>query len=241
MLITASFPMIKLWDSILKNNENLDAEQVVNLVQQSLCAAGSAFQSLNTHHKKRFQGFLTKEFRSLADEQPNKSELTLSPWLYGLNLEEQIKSKLGSSTISRKVICREIPTSEGEAAAIDKGIVDLFKKGVIEFCLHTPWEFVSNVFMIPKKCIRNRPAIDMRVLNKFMKYIPFTTEDISQLKSVLKQGDLMTKLDLRGTYLTVSVDKKLKIYLRFAWRAVLYQFTCLPFLVSLLQAEFSPK
>ena len=46
ILITASFPMVKLWDSILKNDEHLDAEQVVNLVQQSLCAIGSVFQSL---------------------------------------------------------------------------------------------------------------------------------------------------------------------------------------------------
>ena len=29
MLITASFPMIKLWDSILKNDKNLDVEQVI--------------------------------------------------------------------------------------------------------------------------------------------------------------------------------------------------------------------
>ena len=101
--------MVKLWDSILKNDENLDAEQVVNLVQQSLRAIGSAFQSLNTHHRKRFQGCFTKEFRSLADNQPNKSEPTLSSWLFGSNLEEQIKSKVDSSTIFRKVISREIP------------------------------------------------------------------------------------------------------------------------------------
>ena len=94
----------------MKTDKNLDAEHVVNLVQQSLCAIGSAFQSLNTHCQKRFQGCLTKEFRSLADEQPNKSETTLSPcWLFGSNLEEQIKSKVDSSTISRKVISREIP------------------------------------------------------------------------------------------------------------------------------------
>ena len=57
----------------------LDAEQIVNLVQQSLCEVGSAFQSLNTHHRKRFQGCLTKEFRFLADKQPYKSEPALSP------------------------------------------------------------------------------------------------------------------------------------------------------------------
>ena len=50
ILITACFTMVKLWDSMLKNDKNLDAEQVVNLVEQSLCAIGSAFQSLNTNH-----------------------------------------------------------------------------------------------------------------------------------------------------------------------------------------------
>ena len=79
MLITASFSMITLWVNILKNYENLYAEQVVNLVLQSLCAVGSAFQSLITHQRKRFQGCLTKEFRPLANQQPYKSEPTLSP------------------------------------------------------------------------------------------------------------------------------------------------------------------
>ena len=75
--------MIKLWDSILKNGESLGAEQVVNLVQQSLCAIGSAFQSLNIHHRKCFQWCLTKEFRSLADKQPNESDPALSRWFFG--------------------------------------------------------------------------------------------------------------------------------------------------------------
>ena len=63
--------MIKLWVNILKNYENLDAEQVVNLVLQFLCAVGSAFQSLCTDHRKHFQGCLTKEFKPLADNHIN--------------------------------------------------------------------------------------------------------------------------------------------------------------------------
>ena len=122
--------------------------------------------------------------------------------------------------------------SEGEIAAIDKEIVDLLKKGAIEVCSHTPGEFVSRIFMIPKKSGRNRPVIDMRALNELVEYIPFRMEDIYLLKSVLKQGDFMTKLDLRDTYLTVPVDKRSRIYLRFVWRSVFYQFTCLPFGLS---------
>ena len=77
-------------------------------------------------------------------------------------------------------------SSEGEIATIDKEIVDLLKKGAIEVCSHTPGEFVSNIFMIPKKSGGNRPVIDMRVLSEFMEYIPFRMEDISLPKSVLK-------------------------------------------------------
>ena len=80
---------------------------------------------------------------------------------------------------------------------MDKEIVDLLKKGSIEVCSHTPEEFVSNIFTIPKKSSGNRPVIDMRVLNEFVEYIPFRMEDISLLKSDLKQGDFMTKLDLQ--------------------------------------------
>ena len=87
-------------------------------------------------------------------------------------------------------------------------------------------------------------------------------EDVSLLKSVLKQGDnsilecynlfsgvelsmrsfllFMTKLDLRVAYLTVPVDKKSRIYLHSFGRV--YSTNSLGSLsVSLLQAEFSPK
>ena len=121
---------------------------------------------------------------------------------------------------------------EGEMAAVDKDTVDLLKKGAIEVCSHTPGEFVSNIFMVPKKSGGNRPVIDTRAPNEFVEYIPFRMEDISLLKSVLKQGDFMTKLNLRGTYLTVPVHKRSRIYLRFFWRGVLYQFTCLSFGLS---------
>ena len=97
--------------------------------------------------------------------------------------------------------------SEGKIAGIDEEIVDLLKKGALEVCSHTSGEFVSNIFMIPKKSSGNRPVINMRVLNKFVEYIPFIMEDISLLKSVLKQGDFITKLYL-GTHFKLSQRTK---------------------------------
>ena len=60
----------------------------------------------------------------------------------------------------------------GEIAAIHKEIVDLLKKDAMEVCSHTPREFVSNIFAIPKKSGRNSPVIDMRVLRGFVEHIP---------------------------------------------------------------------
>ena len=65
----------------------------------------------------------------------------------------------------------------------------------MEVCLHTPGKFVSNIFTIPKKSEGNKPVIDMRILSEFVEYIPFRMKDLSLLKSVLRQGDFMTKLD----------------------------------------------
>ena len=89
-----------------------------------------------------------------------------------------------------------------------KEIVDLLKKGATEVCLHTPEEFISNIFTIPPNSVGNRPVIDMRALNELVEYVPF----------VLKQGDFMTKFDLRDSYLTVPVDRKSRIYLCFTGR-----------------------
>ena len=122
--------------------------------------------------------------------------------------------------------------SEGDMAAVDKEIVDLLKKGAIEVCSHTPGEFISNILTVPKKSAGNWPVVDMRALNEFLKYIAFRVEDISLLKSVLKQEDFITKLDLKEAHLTVPVNKRLRIYPRFIWRGVLYQFACLPFGLS---------
>ena len=62
--------------------------------------------------------------------------------------------------------------------------------------------------------------------------LPFKMEDISQLKDILQRGDYMTKLDLQNAYLTIPLGPKSKIFSRFWWKGVLYQFTCLPFGLS---------
>ena len=70
-------------------------------IQQKLCAIGSSFQSLNTHRIRRFKGCLAKEFSSLAD---SDSDEGLSPFLFGSNLAEKIKSQTEINSLSRKLV-----------------------------------------------------------------------------------------------------------------------------------------
>ena len=75
-------------------------------IQQSLCAIGSSFQSLNTHRRRCFKGCLAKEFSSLAD---SDSDEGLSPFLFGSNLAEKIKCQTEINSLSRKIVVPPLP------------------------------------------------------------------------------------------------------------------------------------
>ena len=75
-ILSASFPLTKLWQSIISSDEDLEAEEVLDRVQQSLLCMGSAFAGLNLHRKKIFKSMLTKEFSALANEEGKSCELS---------------------------------------------------------------------------------------------------------------------------------------------------------------------
>ena len=66
VLMSASYPLLKLWNKIISQEEDFEfeAEELLKDIQQSLCAIGSSFQSLNTHRRRCFKGCLAKEFSS---------------------------------------------------------------------------------------------------------------------------------------------------------------------------------
>ena len=59
------------------------------------------FSSLNTHRTRPFKGCLAKEFSSLADSDSGEG---LSPFLFGSNLAEKIKSQTEINSLSRKIV-----------------------------------------------------------------------------------------------------------------------------------------
>ena len=72
----ASWPLISLWNKIVTSDEDIEAEGVLDGLQQSLMCIGSAFKGLSVNRRKRFRSCLTKEFfRAL---QTKKTQLLIS-------------------------------------------------------------------------------------------------------------------------------------------------------------------
>ena len=74
-----------------------------------------------------------------------------------------------------------------------------------------------------------RPVIDLSSLNKFIVNEHFQLENLSCLKTLLLPGDFMTNIDLKDAYLSASIHKTSRTFLRFLRKGTSYQFKALPF------------
>ena len=74
-----------------------------------------------------------------------------------------------------------------------------------------------------------RSVINLKALNKWVETPHLKMEGLPTLKDLLRQGDWLVKVDLKGAYFTVPVHPDHQPYLRFVIEEVAYQFTCLPF------------
>ena len=109
--------------------------------------------------------------------------------------------------------------SEGQLEAIDNEVLKLLEKGAIVKAKHCPGEFISNLFLVPKKTGDLRPVINLKPLNKFVVKRHFEMETISVARELINSNDYLASVDL-------SEIQKL---LRFIWKEQLYEFVCLPF------------
>ena len=97
--------------------------------------------------------------------------------------------------------------------------------------LQTPPEgsFFSTLFLVPKKDGGQRPVINLKNLNSFINAPHFKMEGIHTLKSLLRKGDWLVKVDLKDAYFSIPISRQHRRFLCFQFNNKLYQFNCLPF------------
>ena len=115
---------------------------------------------------------------------------------------------------------------------ISEEVECLKQKGAVTAVSNQEEGFFSRIFLVPKRGGKNRPVVNLRPLNRFIRYQHFKMEGIPVVKDLLQQGDWLTRIDLKDAYFSLSIHPDHRRLLRFMWRKQAYEFSCLPFGLS---------
>ncbi len=99
--------------------------------------------------------------------------------------------------------------------------------------------FYSRYFLVPKKDGGLRPILDLRRLNHALMRRPFRMITLKQILSQIRTEDWFCSLDLKDAYFHIQIAPHHRRFLRFAFEGVAYQYTVLPFGLSLAPCTFT--
>ena len=122
------------------------------------------------------------------------------------------------------------PESLTEFHLLKLEIDKLLQKGAIEQVESLePRSFVSCLFTVLKSNSQRRPVINLRQLNKHVYNQKFRMESLGNIRSLLKPGGFMIKIDLQDAYMSVPVAPKSRSLLVFIFDGKIYRFKVMPF------------
>lgn len=171
----------------------------------------------------------------LAEYLPQWQRITKDP--YVLQCIEGYQIRFDSPPVQSR--CPKPVFDEKTLGDLGQAISELLKKGAIEQCQPTPKQFLSSYFLVPKKEGLARFVLNLKSLNKFIKTDHFKMEDLRTAMKLVDKGSFMTSIDLKDAYFLVKVHNRSRKYLRFIFQNQLFQFTCLPFGLSLSPFVFT--
>jgi hypothetical protein len=107
-------------------------------------------------------------------------------------------------------------------------IQKLLDKGVLVVSQHEVGEFISPIFLLPKKDGSHRMILNLKSFNQYVEYHHFKMETLEAAIKLMKPGCYMASIDLKDAYYTVAIHTEHQKYLKFEFNGILYQYTCLP-------------
>ena len=93
--------------------------------------------------------------------------------------------------------------------------------------------FYSRIFLVPKKNGKLRLIIDLFLLNRYIKKQAFKMETVKSVRQAMGLNDWAVSIDLTDVYLHVPIHHQSRKYIRFVHEDQVYNFTALPFGMSL--------
>ena len=103
----------------------------------------------------------------------------------------------------------------------------MLDKGAVKIVNSFPNQYLSRIFLVPKKDSSFRPVINLRrkLLNQFIAKAHFKMENLAMIRDLLREGDWMASIDLKDTYLSVAIWEEYWKYLSFCGRAPCMSFS----------------
>ena len=81
--------------------------------------------------------------------------------------------------------------------------------------------------------------IDLSILNRHLHVPTFKMETVESIRKSIRQGELVTSIDLTDAYFHVPIHPQSQKYLRFQTKKGVFQFRALPFGVATAPLEFT--
>ena len=111
---------------------------------------------------------------------------------------------------------------------IQKEIVSLQNKQVIEVVNEVEGQVISNVFVRGKKDGSHRVILNLREFNKCLDKIHFKMESLNNAINLMTQDCFFASIDLKDAYFSVNIHENSRKFFRFKFQGKLYQFKGLP-------------
>ena len=102
-------------------------------------------------------------------------------------------------------IPRELVFSQEETLVIDKEIAKLLAHGVIAKCEKECDDFISKIFLRPKKDGSHRMILDLSLLNKQVVYRQFKMESFSTVMSMVTPKCYMASINIKDAYYSCEI------------------------------------
>ena len=126
-------------------------------------------------------------------------------------------------------IPKPIHFSQKEKQYLGTEIAQLLQMQVIEQTEHCEGEFISVIFLRPKKQPgKYRVILNLKGLNLDVEYHHFKMDTLETALKLVTRGCFMISIDIKDAYYTIRIHEDYRKYLRFEFEGQLYQFTCLP-------------
>jgi len=87
--------------------------------------------------------------------------------------------------------------------------------GVIVKAVYEPGQFVSPIFIRPKKNGEHRMVLNLKKLNEFIPYHHFKMDTFEKALNLITKDTYMGSIDLRHAYYSIGIAPEQQKYFRF--------------------------